>query len=230
VSEHEEQALAEAYALGALDPPERKLFEAHLGACRICRDAVGSAAVAANAVALTAPREAPPTGSGDRLMALYRQQRGAAVAPAPGSKLAGTAAVLFLLVAMGTGGACYHFFERAEELQAQVDDCQRKSILEAPDVQQLSLKPNGGFKSGETVVLYSPTKGVVVLAKALPEPAAGKVYKLWFLAGAKPMPMGTFRPGLSIQSSPGGVDTKFAISEESDPNATEPTAVVLLPA
>src|SRR5581483_3639648 len=53
--EHEERALAEAYALGALDATEKKLFEAHLASCRACRDAVGTAALAANAVALSAP-------------------------------------------------------------------------------------------------------------------------------------------------------------------------------
>ena len=39
---HEEQTLASAYVLGALDPAERQAFEAHVAGCATCRDEVHS--------------------------------------------------------------------------------------------------------------------------------------------------------------------------------------------
>lgn len=112
MSDHVERGLAEAYALGALDAAERKLFEAHLGSCRICRESVGGAAVTVNAIGLTAPKEKPPKGSGDRLVALYRdQQGGGAAGDAPparggngGGGLGNTLAAAFAVAALGVGG------------------------------------------------------------------------------------------------------------------------------
>lgn len=51
---------AALHALGALDADESRDFEAHLGACRICRDEVDAYAAVADTLALTPPVEPPP--------------------------------------------------------------------------------------------------------------------------------------------------------------------------
>jgi hypothetical protein len=245
VSDHDERALAEAFALGALDAPERKLFEAHLGSCRICREAVGGAAVAAQAIAFTAPREAPPSGSGDRLVALYRQQRAAEGPSGRGGGLGGTLAVVFALGALGVSGWGYHEHERVAGLDKKVDELQQKTtelqkrveschtekdILQASDLTwHRKFVPTGGWTgTTEVMVAHSPTKGVVIVAPNLPAPPEGKCYKLWSVAGSVE-PMRAFQPGVVIDKSPGGADIKFAISEEDDPNAPKATRVILLP-
>jgi hypothetical protein len=243
MSEHVERALAEAYSLGALDPPEKKLFEAHLGSCRICRESVGGAAVVVNALALTAPKEAPPKGSGDRLMALYREQR--AAEPPPPSRgsggLGNTLAAVFALVGLGVAGWGYHEHDKVADLEKkvgalekQVEKCQsEKEVLDAQDLTFKSFKGNDGYAGKLPMLAYSPTKGVAILAKSMPAPAEGKVYKLWYLADGKaPVPMGSFQPGVFMDRTPGRAADKinFAISEESDPNTTTPTRIILLPA
>jgi hypothetical protein len=234
MSEHDERALAEAYALRALDAPERKLFEAHLADCKICREAVASAGAAAGAIALTAPPETPPAGSGDRLRALY--QKGLASPPPASRGGNGTLALAFVLVALGISGWGYFEHERAEkaeergaELAKLLADCENdRAILDAPDARTLSLVPQNGFNGSATIV-YSPSKGVAVIAKSLPEPPAGKVYKLWYIAGAPPSPLGAFKPGIFFDRSPGGAETKFAVSLEDAPgNVTKPDLVVLM--
>lgn len=230
MSEHAERALAEAFALGALDPPEKKLFEAHLVGCSICREAVRRAGVAVQAIALTAPAEKPPKGSGDRLMALYRQERPTwSPPPSRGSGSGPLLAVIFALAALGGSGWGFFEHERAVKAEKALAECHKdKVVLEAPDAQTLSMKAVGDFK-GTAVAIYSPSKGVAILGKGLPEPPAGKCYKLWSVAGGDVKPMGAFQPGIFLDRSPGGVETKFAISEESDPNVEKATKVVLLP-
>lgn len=247
MSDHEERALAEAYSLGALDPPERKLFEAHLGSCRICRDAVGGAAVAVQAIALTAPREAPPKGSGDRLVALYRQQR-AAEGPqggGRGSSMGPTLAVVFALAALGVTGWGWHEHDKTAELQKKVGELEAKTgelekqverchsereILEDPNaITYNQFKPAGDWTGTTKIkVVHAPGKGVVVYADNLPKPPEGKCYKLWSVAGTVE-PMKAFQPGVFIDKSPGDGTIKFAISEEDDPNVLKAKRVILLP-
>ncbi len=255
MSEHLERALAEAYSLGALDPPEKKLFEAHLGSCRICRESVGGAAVVVNSLALSAPKEPPPKGSGDRLMALYRQER--AADPPPPSRgtggLGNTLAGVFALIGLGVAGWGYHERDRAEglkndieslknekkALESQVDKCQNeKDVLGAPDITFFKdFEKKNGYSGNTPTIAYSPTKGVAVLGESMPSPAEGKVYKLWLvsLAGGKitgVTGMGVFKTGTFIDKSPGKpADTiRFAISEESNPDVEKPTRPILMPA
>jgi hypothetical protein len=236
-----EQALAEAYSLGALDEPEKKLFEAHLVTCKVCRDAVRGAAVVVQAIALTGPQENPPKGSGDRLLALFNKEKGGFAGPPPsgqqGAGLWGTLALFFTLVALGTAGWGYYEHERAEKAQAALQKCHEeceglRKILDAPDAQQLTLVPNkdAGFDAPKTKIIYSPSRGLAIIGDNLPDPATGKCYKLWSIAGGDVKPMGYFyKPGVFIDRSPGGAGTKFALSEEIDPNVEKGTRVVMLP-
>ncbi len=236
MSDHVERALAEAYSLGALDEPEKKLFEAHLITCKICREAVRGAAVAVQAISLTGPRENPPNGSGDRLLALFNKEKGSSGGPSAGPRGAGpwgTLALLFALVALGVAGWGYYEHERAEKLESRLDECHKlHDILDAPDAQQLTLVPNADekFVAPKTKIIYSPSRGLAIIGDNLPDPATGKCYKLWSIAGGDVKPMGYFyKPGVFIDRSPGGAGTKFALSEESDPNVPHGTRVVMVP-
>jgi anti-sigma-K factor RskA len=68
--------LAAGYVLGALDPDDRRAFEAHLQGCEECRREVGSLAPLPGLLARAAPvdTEPMPAGVADRAVAAARSQ------------------------------------------------------------------------------------------------------------------------------------------------------------
>ena len=58
-SMHDEQTLAAAYVLGALDPGERRTFEAHAATCPLCQEEVRSLQRVAAALAHAVPQQTP---------------------------------------------------------------------------------------------------------------------------------------------------------------------------
>jgi len=65
---HEIHALSGAYAVDALDPEERAMFEAHLGSCAACQAEVASLREA-TAVLGSEVEAAPPAAVRDRVLA-----------------------------------------------------------------------------------------------------------------------------------------------------------------
>ncbi len=242
MSEHEQRALAEAYALSALDGAEKKAFEEHLATCKECRDAVRAAMPATAAVGLTAPREKPPKGSGDRLMALYRQEKAEGGGGGGGSSRGVTFAALFGMLSLGLLGWGVHEHEQAREAREQLDHChEERKVLEEknPGVTELTLVPNPGRATPFTAratVRYDATTGVVaVVGNDLPDPGPGKCYKLWSIAKTDSGethvdPMRAFGPGISIDRYSGPKASAFAISIEDAPgDVKKGTDVVLVP-
>jgi len=243
VSEHEQRALAEAYALSALDGAEKKAFEEHLATCKECRDAVRAAMPATAAVGLTAPREKPPKGSGDRLMALYRQEKSDGGGGGGGSSRGATFAAFFGMLSLGLLGWGVHEHEQAREAREQLDHChEERKVLEEknPDVTELTLIPNAGrskpFEVAKVTVRYDQKSGVVaIMGNDLPDPGPGKCYKLWSIAKAggdtQVDPMRAFGPGISIDRYSGSTKASaFAISIEDAPgDVKKGTDVVLVP-
>jgi anti-sigma-K factor RskA len=69
---HEYADQAAAYALGALTPAERGLFEVHLANCTLCAAEVRSFAPVVAELAMTIPSAAPSPAVRDRLLAAIR--------------------------------------------------------------------------------------------------------------------------------------------------------------
>ena len=57
---HDEQTLAAAYVLGALEPDERRAFEAHVAECATCAEEVRALRPVADALAHSVPQRTPP--------------------------------------------------------------------------------------------------------------------------------------------------------------------------
>jgi anti-sigma-K factor RskA len=74
--------LASAYALGALDPDERRSFESHAAECDICTAEVHAFSGVVAALATSVPQVAPPPELRDRVVAAVRE---ASMMPAVGS-------------------------------------------------------------------------------------------------------------------------------------------------
>jgi len=70
---HQYADQAAAYALGALTPDERALFEAHLADCALCAAEVRTFVPVVTTLAITNPAAAPSPTVRDRLLAAIRQ-------------------------------------------------------------------------------------------------------------------------------------------------------------
>ena len=71
---HDEMApLASAYALGALDPDERRSFERHAAECDICTAEVHAFSGVVAAMATSVPQTAPPSELRDRIVAAVHE-------------------------------------------------------------------------------------------------------------------------------------------------------------
>ena len=106
--------------------------------------------------------------------------------PAGGSSRGTTLATLFGLISLGLVGWGVHEHVQAREAREQLKHChEERAILEDPEVQTLTLVPNAGRKTPFTAkvnVKYSEKNGVMIIGDGLPDPGAGKCYKLWSIA------------------------------------------------
>ena len=211
--EHDEQALAAAYVLGALEPEEHAAFKAHVAGCQHCAAEVGSLQRVADALARSVPERTPRPEVRARILASIqaapRQQvvspfrpRSRAQALAPWLSVAAT------VVAAVLGAYAMRMQQRVEMLEARVEDAERRAlaaeqrdseatrvalrvqntlaVLAAPDLARIDLEgqPPAGAASGRA--LWSRERGMVFAASNLPALPAGRVYQVWVVTATTP--------------------------------------------
>ncbi|MFJ5546854.1 anti-sigma factor [Streptomyces sp. NPDC093225] len=192
--------LAAAYALGALDPAERKDFEAHLEACEACRqEAAEFGATAARLGA--AASQPPPAAVKPQVMAAIDGVRqlpprvpSTASARAVGGMLRRGALPLALaasVAAAALGGVALWQAQNGEDLRRQARQAQQQldevsSVLAAPDARTVHGRAANGALT--TVVASDRRNKAVFTAGNLPAPGVGKTYQLWLAQE------GTMRP------------------------------------
>ncbi|MFJ5637802.1 anti-sigma factor [Streptomyces goshikiensis] len=184
--------LAAAYALGALDPGERKDFDAHLRECEACRqEAAEFEATAARLAAAVA--QVPPAATKAEVMAaidgvrqLPPRVRATAAAPAPlGRTLRRRALPLALAASVAAavlGGVAVWQAHNGQDLgqqarQAQLQLDEISAVLAAPDARTVHGRTAGGALT--TVVASGRQNKAVFTAAGLPAPAPGMTYQLW---------------------------------------------------
>ncbi|MFB6514728.1 anti-sigma factor [Streptomyces virginiae] len=184
--------LAAAYALGALDPDERKDFDAHLRECEACRqEAAEFEATAARLAAAVA--QPPPASAKPQVMAAIDGVRqlppripATNAAPAPfGRTLRRRALPLALaasVAAAALGGVAVWQARNGQDLGQQARQAQQQldevsAVLAAPDARTVhGRSANGALTS---VVASSRQNKAVFTAAGLPSPGTGKTYQLW---------------------------------------------------
>lgn len=199
----EAHALVGAYALDAMDAAQRRVFEAHLDECAMCRAEVAelqaTAALlghAAEAVpppdmrhrvleAIDAIRQDAPVVPLDRLPAerAQRARRGAAITRRR-PIIAATAAVLaFAVLALGALYArTAARLSRVEEQIATVDaGDDLVAALAAPDARVSDIAvPTGGSAR----FVWSDQRNIgVLVGNRLPAAPSGRTYALWLIDG-----------------------------------------------
>ena len=207
--------LLEAYALGALDAPEREALEAHLAThCPECTAALAEARWLVTQLAYTAPEAGPSDMLRGRLMKIVREEaaaeqatqkysvRASAVAPLakPAVPYWMWAAVAALLVV-----AIYSTWD-ARKLSEEMRDINSRAIAElnsrAKIEEELAavrreasiLTDPGSVKialatnepNGSPLQAnWNPNLGLVVSGQKIPQPAGDRVLQLWLIPKAE---------------------------------------------
>ncbi|MEU5164343.1 anti-sigma factor [Streptomyces sp. NPDC020875] len=188
---NDSHTLAAAYALGALDDPERGDFEAHSRTCEACRqEAAEFAATAARLAA--AVSQTPPATAKAQVMAAIDGVRqvppripASSTAPAIGALLRRRAVSLALaavVAAVALGGVALWQTQNAQDLERQARQSRQQldaitGILAAPDARTVHGKASNGALT--TVVTSERQNRAAFTTTGLPAPGAGKTYQLW---------------------------------------------------
>lgn len=211
---HDEHALAAAYVLGALDPDERRTFEAHAATCSVCQEEVRSLQRVAAALAHAVPQRTPNPEVRARVLSTIA---GAAPHAAPVRTLqAGSgswlplAAAVVLTVAMGA--YAWSLQQRLSTLEVRLNGAERRAsaaerdtlearrvadnatsamaVLAAPDLTRIDLAGQPIAPQATARALWSRNRGMVFTTADLPPAPAGRVYQLWVIAAGKAVSAG----------------------------------------
>jgi anti-sigma-K factor RskA len=184
-------ALSGAYAVDAVNPTERKLFEQHLAHCPDCQAEVASLREAASLLPETTA-VAPPPALRDRLLSEIAAVRplppltdDSPVEPAPTvtsldsrrrrrvrPMLAAAAAVVAMI---GAGAVVLEPWEDDGTQQRELTAAER--VLAADDAEKVRHEfPDGAVA---TVVRSQELGQAVITTSDMPAAPAGKVYQLW---------------------------------------------------
>jgi anti-sigma-K factor RskA len=220
---HEElAALAPAYALDALDPAEREVFESHLSHCASCTADVRAFMRIASAVGVSAP-DARPRAEVRQLL-LDRLHAGTVV-PGPARRVGPSRAAMFVawgsvaaLLAIAIGLATYATTLRARvaDLQSQLErETSRRLIAEraltttrgtvvqtqaaldvllSPDLARIDLASQPPAPSARALALWSRQRGMVFTASNLPQLPAGRTYQVWVVTAHAKLSAGLITP------------------------------------
>jgi anti-sigma factor RsiW len=186
--------LTAGYALDALEPDERRAYEAHLEGCERCREELSSFWVATDALAVAASGPVPGDALRERILTAARAEpqnvvpletRRRRAVPAL-SAVAAVAAVAAIAVGVW-----------ATLLRGDLDDTRLAldreravaEVLSDPGSRTIALEAGAG-----RLVVSPEGQGVLVLDELARAPE-GKTYEAWIVEGQTPVPAGIFPGG-----------------------------------
>lgn len=176
--------LAAAYALDALDDRERSAFEAHYGACEVCRTDVLEFRHTLTQVAdsLVAP---PPTSLKAAVMAEVATTRQLSPLVAPvvalderrrARSLMSMAAAAAAIVMIVVGVVAFRGGDDSDTFAADL-----AHVMEQTDSQVLSLDSQGGAQGTFRVAWSNSLGQAVLMGEDLPTTPDDKAYELWLI-------------------------------------------------
>jgi anti-sigma-K factor RskA len=204
--------LAPDYALGLLDDPTRRDFEAHVETCAECAAEVRALAQVAEGIGRSVPQLRPPAALRDRVRAIATESG----APEGGYVVRGrrgiprwlAAAAALAIIALGVYAASLQ--RRVNVLEAELRGIRGASdVLIAVDVTHVDLAGQPVAPGARGRAYWSPSTGVAFIASDLPQPPEGKVYQLWLV-----LPEGPVSGGLLtvLDSGRGSVATPLRVN------------------
>lgn len=242
------QESAAAYALGALDAPEREEFESLLARSGEAQQDVAELREVVSLLAYAAPPVTPPASLRARVLSNAERIRPLSSAhSAPNAGVLGRRVVYLLLAASIVGmvvvGERYLRERDARAALATTADSLRRALasrdvminaLLAPEVTTLKLSATDRPPTAR--MYWNRTTGQVILAAfQLPPARAGRTYQLWGIAkGAAPVSLGTFNTlptgeGRHVAVAPAGLTISVgAVTEEPAGGSLRPTSTPFL--
>ena len=188
------EGLIPAYALGAADPDESRIVEAHLTACATCRNLLVEYRELGGDLLFAAPPMAAPAGITERLRQRLAPARYEATPRAWWTRLRGAllvpalaAAVLLLLVTN------LYWFGRMNRLDRQVTE-QASLVASLANAPATALRAEASAPYAQGVV-YASTSGQAALLCVYGMPAlpSDKAYQLWLIKDGKRESGGVFQ-------------------------------------
>ena len=188
------KGLIPAYALGAADPDENRVVEAHLAACATCRDLLAEYRDLSGDLLFAAPPMAAPAGITERMRERLTPVRHEAAPRAWWSRLRGAflvpalaAAVLLLLVTN------LYWFGRMNRLDRQVTE-QASLVASLANAPAIALRGEASAPYAQGVV-YASTSGQAALlcVYGMPTLPSDKAYQLWLIKDGKRESGGVFQ-------------------------------------
>jgi anti-sigma factor RsiW len=176
--------LTAAYALDALEPGERREYEAHLAACPPCQDELASFGEVTGALAVAASGPVPRPELRERILSAARAEPQVVVplerprrrvAPV----LAGVAAIA-AVVALGFGLWAALLSNDLDQARSALD------ILADPDARTVPLQ------SGSGRLVVDPDGQAVLVLGGLEQAPSGKTYEVWVVQDGNAAPAGLF--------------------------------------
>ena len=163
------------YALGLLEPGERKMVEQHLATCATCRADLASHE---STVAALAPEATVPAAADLRRRIVARYDNAwTGMRPV----LAYTAAALMAVALLVSLSAL-------SQERAMRDDYGRALAAVVNGARVVSLQTKGDAATRGAVVISRD--GAAYLVLQLPAPPPGKAYEAWIIRAGAPMPAG----------------------------------------
>jgi anti-sigma-K factor RskA len=195
--------LTPGYALDALDPEERRAYEAHLAGCEQCQQELSSFWQTTEALAVATSGPEPSSALRDRILADVRAEPPQNVVQLESARrrravpVLAAAAAIAAVVAIAIG-------VWASDLSSQLDDTRSAlkrsqsaaAVLADPEAQSVALQAGDG-----RLVVGADGKAVLVLDGLEPAPT-GMTYELWVVPGGdieQASPAGLF-PGSNGRS------------------------------
>lgn len=220
--------LTAAYALDALDPDERRAFEAHLEGCERCRAELASFWEVSGALALAAGGPEPAPALRERVLEAVRAESGGNVVPLEPRRrravapVVGAVAALAAVVAIGLGVWGLSLSSELDDTRTALEQERRAAaVLADPDARSVPLETG----SGRLVV--AGADGVLVL-DGLEAAPAGKTYQAWVVADGTPASAAVFESGGESSVVPLEPDVAegavVAVTIEDDGGAEAPTS------
>jgi anti-sigma-K factor RskA len=201
--------LTAGYALDALDPEERRAYEAHLADCARCQEELGSFWQTTEALAVAASGPEPSPELRERILSEARSESQVVVPFEPRRRrtapVLGAVAAVAAVVALGLG-------LWASEISNDLDDARTAlereraaaAVLADPGARSVALQEGEG-----RLVVAAGGQAVLVLDDLGPAPS-GKTYEMWVVAhGGDPERAGLFpgSDGRDVVPVEGTVDT-----------------------
>jgi anti-sigma-K factor RskA len=231
MTSHELAGLVGAYAVDALDQPERERFEEHLADCAECTTEVASLRAAAAELSLTSATAPPDALRGELLSAIGRvrplpprARPGMAAWRPPRWLWPAVAAACALIAALSVG---WGLREHQQLTGHRISPSALSRVFDSRDVATASVSVGS---SGHATLIYSKSQQrLVFIGQDLPAPPADKTYQLWMLApNGTATSGGLFRPdrnGAVLLEASGdlGHTAQMGISIERAGGASRPT-------